>query len=152
MPYATKDNLVARFGESEIENLQAMHSDPENAVKNALQDATEEIDSYVGVKYPLPLSDIPAALERIACDIARYYLYFQEPTEEVKNRYKSGIRFLERVANGSCTLPVLNSDREVTSEKPQQRPSTLPIGSSVFTGVFGDSTLDMMPSIHTCHR
>lgn len=151
MPYATKENLVARFGEIEVQNLQAMQSDPK-AIENALQDATEEIDSYVGVKYSLPIADIPATLERVACNIARYNLYFQQPTEEVENRYKAEIRYLERVANGTCTLPILNTEKEVTSEKPQQSPSTLPIGASYTGGMFGDDVLDMMPSIHMHSR
>lgn len=149
--YATKSDLVARFGENEVLNLQAMQSDP-NAVENALQDATEEINSYVAVKYPLPLPDTPATLVRVACNIARYNLYFQRTTEEISNRYKAEIRYLERLANGSCTLSILNSDKELTSERPQQLPSTLPLGASYTGGVFGNDTLDMMPSIHTCHR
>ncbi|MCK4088352.1 DUF1320 domain-containing protein, partial [Acinetobacter radioresistens] len=118
----------------------------ENAIEQALQDAVEEIDSYVAVKYQLPLPEVPSTLKRIACNIARYRLYFQRPTEEVENRYKAEIDFLKRIADGKATLNILNTQNQVTTEKPVQTPSTMPIGTSYVGGVFGDETLDKMPS------
>ncbi|WP_180061104.1 gp436 family protein [Acinetobacter sp. YH12124] len=144
--YASREDLVARFGVHEIENLEAMQT-MSNAIENALQDAAEEIDSYVAVKYELPLPSIPSTLKRVACNIARYRLYFQQPTEEVDNRYKADIDFLKRVADGKAVLNILNAENQVTEEKPVNKPSTMPIGTSYTGGVFGDSTLDMMPSI-----
>ena len=144
--YASREDLVARFGVHEIENLEAMQT-MSNAIENALQDAAEEIDSYVAVKYELPLPSIPSTLKRVVCNIARYRLYFQQPTEEVDNRYKADIDFLKRVADGKAVLNILNAENQVTEEKPVNKPSTMPIGTSYTGGVFGDSTLDMMPSI-----
>ncbi|MCK4088417.1 DUF1320 domain-containing protein, partial [Acinetobacter radioresistens] len=118
----------------------------ENAIEQALQDAVEEIDSYVAVKYQLPLPEVPSTLKRIACNIARYRLYFQRPTEEVENRYKAEIDFLKRIADGRATLNILNTQNQVTNEKPVQTPSTMPIGTSYVGGVFGDDTLNKMPS------
>ncbi|WP_180062100.1 gp436 family protein [Acinetobacter sp. YH12120] len=144
--YASREDLVARFGIHEVENLEAMQT-MSKAIENALQDAAEEIDSYVAVKYELPLPSIPSTLKRVACNIARYRLYFQQPTEEVESRYKADIDFLKRVADGKAVLNILNAENQVTEEKPVNKPSTMPIGTSYTGGVFGDSTLDMMPSI-----
>jgi len=143
--YATRADMEVRFGVNEISNLKAMQT-VENAIEQALQDAAEEIDSYVAVKYQLPLPEIPSTLKRIACNIARYRLYFQRPTEEVENRYKAEIDFLKRIADGKATLNILNTQNQVTTEKPVQTPSTLPIGTSYIGGVFGDDTLNKMPS------
>ena len=137
--------MEARFGVNEISNLKAMQT-VENAIEQALQDAAEEIDSYVAVKYQLPLPEVPSTLKRIACNIARYRLYFQRPTEEVENRYKAEIDFLKRIADGKATLNILNTQNQVTTEKPVQTPSTMPIGTSYVGGVFGDDTLNKMPS------
>lgn len=137
--------MEVRFGVNEISNLKAMQT-VENAIEQALQDAAEEIDSYVAVKYQLPLPEIPSTLKRIACNIARYRLYFQRPTEEVENRYKAEIDFLKRIADGKATLNILNTQNQVTTEKPVQTPSTIPIGTSYIGGVFGDDTLNKMPS------
>lgn len=137
--------MEARFGVNEISNLKVMQT-LENAIEQALQDAAEEIDSYVAVKYQLPLPEVPSTLKRIACNIARYRLYFQRPTEEVENRYKAEIDFLKRIADGRATLNILNTQNQVTNEKPVQTPSTMPIGTSYVGGVFGDDTLNKMPS------
>ncbi|TNX85285.1 gp436 family protein [Acinetobacter radioresistens] len=143
--YATRADMEARFGVNEISNLKAIQT-VENAIEQALQDAAEEIDSYVAVKYQLPLPEVPSTLKRIACNIARYRLYFQRPTEEVENRYKAEIDFLKRIADGKATLNILNTQNQVTTEKPVQTPSTMPIGNSYVGGVFGDDTLNKMPS------
>lgn len=142
--YATEEDLIKRFG-NEVENLKAML--PEGAIAEALQDATEEIDSYVAVKYSLPLPSIPSTLQRIACNIARYRLYFQQPTDEVENRYKAEIDYLKRIADGKAVLNILNQENEVTEEKPKNSPATMPIGTTYRGGVFGDDILNRMPSI-----
>lgn len=142
--YATEEDMIKRFG-NEVENLKAML--PEGAIAEALQDATEEIDSYVAVKYSLPLPSIPSTLQRIACNIARYRLYFQQPTDEVENRYKAEIDYLKRIADGKAVLNILNQDNEVTEEKPKNSPATMPIGTTYRGGVFGDDILNRMPSI-----
>ena len=144
--YASRADLEARFGEAEIANLEVMQSTP-NAIDEALQDATEEIDSYVAVKYQLPLPSIPSTLKRVACNIARYRLYFQQPTEEIENRYKAEIDYLKRVADGKAILNILDPQNQVSEEKPVQSPATMPIGTTYKGGVFGDAVLDMMPSI-----
>ena len=69
--YAIKDDLIKRFGEREI-------------VETALADAEELINSYVAVKYALPLSTVPAALKRICCDMARYFMYKEVIPEELE--------------------------------------------------------------------
>ncbi|MFC3716807.1 gp436 family protein [Luteimonas soli] len=107
MPYATQQDLVDRFGETEVIQL----SDRANTgaidvdvVAAKLGDAEAEINSYLVGRYTLPLNPVPAALQRVACDIARYHLFDDRPTEYVAQRYKDAIRFLELVAKGSVQL------------------------------------------------
>ena len=144
--YASRNDLEARFGEGELQQLEMMQT-VGNSIEEALQDASEEIDSYISVRYVLPLPSTPSTLKRIACNVARYRLYFQQPTEEIENRYKAEIDFLKRVADGKATLNILNPQNEVSEEQPKNKPSTMPIGTTYTGGVFGDSILDKMPSI-----
>lgn len=144
--YASRNDLEARFGEGELQQLEMMQT-VGNSIEEALQDASEEIDSYIAVRYVLPLPSTPSTLKRIACNVARYRLYFQQPTEEIENRYKAEIDFLKRVADGKATLNILNPQNEVSEEQPKNKPSTMPIGTTYTGGVFGDSILDKMPSI-----
>ena len=145
--YATEANLVARFGQ-EIQELKLMHASASPAIQDAIQDATEEINGYIGGRYALPLPNVPSNLERMACDIARYRLYFQQPTEEVRQRYDDAISFLKLVANNKAHLQIQDAvSNQIVDDQPKNKPSTMPIGTSYKGGVFGDSTLDMMPSI-----
>ncbi|MEG2565958.1 MAG: DUF1320 domain-containing protein, partial [Acinetobacter sp.] len=102
--YATESDLVARFGD-EIEGLKTMLPS-QSSVTDAIQDATEEINGHIGGRYPLPLPNVPSNLKRMACDIARYRLYFQQPTDEVRQRYEDAIAFLKRVADNKAHLQI----------------------------------------------
>jgi phage gp36-like protein len=144
--YATEADLVARFGD-EIEHLKQMLPSL-SSVTDAIQDATEEINGHIGGRYPLPLPSVPSNLKRMACDIARYRLYFQKPTEEVRQRYEDAIAFLKRVADSKAHLQIQMPDtNQIVNDQPKNKPSTAPIGSTYTGGVFGDSILDQMPSM-----
>jgi len=144
--YATRQDLELRFGAAEIANLESMQTNPD-AVNEALQDASEEIDSYVAVAYELPLPLIPSTLKRVACNIARYRLYFQQPTEEVEKRYESEVKYLQRIADKKAVLNIKNDQNEVIDEKPKRNPKSIPIGTSYTGGVFSDDQLNKMPSV-----
>ena len=49
---------------------------------------------------------MPQVLTRIACELARYYLYDDQFTETVKQRYDANIKFLIGVASGDVKLGV----------------------------------------------
>lgn len=144
--YATEADLVARFGE-EIGSLKLMVSSP-TFVDDAIQDAAEEINGHIGGRYPLPLPNVPSNLKRMACDIARYRLYFERPTEEVRKRYEDAIAFLKRVADNKAHLQIqLPETNVIVDDQPKNRPSTTPIGTTYTGGVFGDETLNKMPTM-----
>lgn len=144
--YATRDDLIARFG-TEVEQLESMHPQGNTAVQSAIQDATEEIDGYLAGRYDLPLPNIPNNLKRLTCDIARYYLYFQQPTELVEKRYEQAIDYLKMVANNKAHLSILDNQNQITEEKLRNSPITAPIGTTYTSGVFGDDVLNKMPSL-----
>ena len=144
--YATEPDLVARFG-AEVEQLKRLLSSP-TAVDDAIQDATEEINGHIGGRYSLPLPNVPSNLKRMACDIARYRLYFQQPTEEVRKRYEDAIAFLKRVADNKAHLQIQEaSSNQIIEDEPSKKPSTMPIGTTYTGGVFGDNVLGKMPTI-----
>lgn len=148
--YATEADLVARFGAS-IENLKLMYEDAAKgtqAINDAIQDAMEEINGHIGGRYPLPLPNVPSNLKRMACDIARYRLHFEQPTEEIRKRYEDAIAFLKRVADNKAHLQIqLPETNQIVDDQPKNKPSTAPIGTSYTGGVFGDDTLNKMPSM-----
>jgi phage gp36-like protein len=109
MSYATKTNMLARFGESEVialtdrANLGVVD---DTVLAGALAEADAEIDPYLAPRHVLPLASVPKILTGFACDIARYRLCGAGVTEtdEIRNRYKDAIRFLEQAAAGKIGL------------------------------------------------
>ncbi|MCF7963976.1 MAG: DUF1320 domain-containing protein [Methylobacter tundripaludum] len=106
MAYCTLQNLEDRFGESELIQL----TDESNVgaidaviVNRAITDADAEINSYL-TAYTLPLANVPANFELMACDLVRFYLYKNQIPDVVDTRYKKAIRYLEKVAEGKIKL------------------------------------------------
>jgi len=149
--YATEADLKKRFGAQRIDELKFGHEggeDPVDVVQVALQDAEEEINGYIGSRYPLPLANVPSNLKRIACDIARYRLYTEAPLEHITKLYDDAIAFLKRVQDKKADLQILDEQsKEIIDDTPKNKPSTAPIGTTYTGGVFGDDVLGRMPSI-----
>lgn len=107
MAYATLADLTDRYGDAELTQLTdragAGAIDPAIAAR-ALDDAAAEIDGYLAVRYALPLATVPTVLVRIACDIARYRLWDDRASDEVRRRYEDARRVLERIAGGDVSL------------------------------------------------
>lgn len=85
MLYATPEGLVKRYGEQSIKTLATSADSPK--VAEALEDASQTIDSYLAGRYTLPLKNVPAVLERHCCYIARYFLEKNRATEQARRDY-----------------------------------------------------------------
>jgi phage gp36-like protein len=117
MPYATYPDLLRNFGESELERVLDRDRDgmPDSGVmQDGLNFADDLIDGYLRERYAVPLTPAPANLVSIACDLARYRYYQDQPTELVQLRYDAAIAFLRDVARGLVSLPVDASAESTT--------------------------------------
>lgn len=143
--YATRTELVARFGEPEIaslEDLSGTGTSVPGVSLAALEDATQEANSYLAVRYPLPLPTVPTPLVVAVCDIARYRLYKDRPTEQVKYRYEAALKWLEKLAAGKVTIPFAPDVSPV--EIPR---APVAIGTQYTGGVFSAEVMARMPGI-----
>lgn len=141
MLYATRTDLEDRFSTDEIEVLNGTVG--AGGVEQALQDAAEEADSYVAVRYAVPLPSVPAPLKVAVCDIARFRLYKDRPTDEVKYRYEQAVKWLKALARGEATMvftPGLSPEQEDSIVSP-----VTPVAGIIRTGVFNDDILQFMP-------
>jgi phage gp36-like protein len=111
MVYATTNDMIARYPNRDL--VQLTNEDPTQTVVNtaALQqvvnDASAEIDGYLESRFTLPLSDPPAVLNRLTCDIAIYRLQSLRPLHDLadaRKRYEDAVELLVRVARGEVTL------------------------------------------------
>lgn len=113
--YASQQDIVDRYGEDILSVAADRDGDgqPDNAVvTQALEDASHEIDSYVGARYDLPLPSKPALLQRICIDIALYRMSSEADvaTEERRTRYQDAVKLLRGIAKGEMTLGLPNPE------------------------------------------
>jgi phage gp36-like protein len=116
MSYATPQDLIDRLGVREATAIsdRVAAGVPNNAVLlQALANAQDEANAYVGRRYALPLATpqgqpaaVPTLLTRIVIDIARYRQTGTEimETESIRNRFKDALSQLEQIAAGKLSL------------------------------------------------
>ena len=109
MTYAGRDDMVRAFGEDEC--IALTDRDRTGAIDDAvlaggLVRASSRIDTYLASRYPVPWTGTPDVLVGICCDIARYELTgsVTQNTDEIRDRFRDAIRFLESVSAGRVTL------------------------------------------------
>lgn len=73
-------------------------------IERTIEDAQSAMDGYLSGRYGTPMPTPPAIVQRLGCDIARYYLYDDQATETVQKRYDAAIAFFRDVAAGKVTL------------------------------------------------
>jgi phage gp36-like protein len=117
--YASSDDMIARYPNRDL--VQLTNEDPTqteintSVIDQALADASAEIDGYLDGRFALPLTDAPALLDRLACDVAMYRLQSLRPLHDMadaRKRYEDAIELLVRVARGEVTLGLTSDNLE----------------------------------------
>lgn len=112
MAYATLDDLVLRYGATEILRNAAedgLVDGPTDMarVQTILDAASATIDSYLARRYATPLSPVPPVIVDACCKLARYDLANggqSTPSEQMRTARTETIRWLESIAAGSAAL------------------------------------------------
>lgn len=107
--YATLADLLDRYTHRDILDIAFRNDDDrdeinEDAVNLALEQASSEIDEYIGARYKLPLTAVSPQLVQICSHIARYYMERGERTKAAVMDYQRSIERLEAVRDGDATL------------------------------------------------
>jgi phage gp36-like protein len=108
MAYCSEDDLLKMIPESELAELTAESGeDPDSLViAEAISKAEAEIDSYLGVRYVVPLAAPPAQVKALAVDLAIYHLYSRRsvvpPVRQQK--YEAAEAFLKQAAAGQLLI------------------------------------------------
>jgi phage gp36-like protein len=119
MSYAAVTDMQNRYPNRDL--VQLTNEDPTVTTVNAsflstfLSDASDEIDAYLEARFALPLSDPPAILTRLCCEIAMYHLNALRPIHDLadaKDKYEKAIAFLEDVSDGKRTLGLSTDSQE----------------------------------------
>ena len=107
MAYVTSDDFIQRFGQGELIDLTDLDDDgvaDAEVLQGRIDDAAAEIDGYLCIRYAVPVSPVPDRIRDLACDILRYKLYGDAPTEHVRKRYEDALRYLRDVSAGNAAL------------------------------------------------
>lgn len=134
MPYATATELLKRFDAEEIAqrtdrsvprlvsalmlttaaaggNMSGFTQAEQDAtaaalavVNKALEDADDEINARIASRYQVPLASAPKIVHRYACDLARFYLYEDQATEQIEKRHEEALKFLDAVGKGRISI------------------------------------------------
>lgn len=125
MAYATQSDIETLYG---ADALVVADRDGDGeadaaAVARALDAASAEIDTYLAVRYPLPLPGVPAMLRQWCVDIAVYRLALAADvrSDEHRTRYEDALAALKRVADGKAAL-VFPTDPEAPAAPVSPRP------------------------------
>lgn len=129
MPYATAQDMIGRFGATEMLRLSSVDGElPDTVnvapVEQAIADADGIIDSFLRKRHGVPLSPVPQVITRASCILARYELSVggdREPPDQVKEGRKDTIAWLGKIADGSVTLegttPIVSSSAAMTQDR-----------------------------------
>lgn len=112
MAYAAVQDLIDRYGQQEMIRLttpadQEMDGVNGQVAQVALDDASAEIDVYVGKRYRVPMDVAPGIIVAKCCAMARYRLASGEqknPTEQMRTDYADAMAFLRDIAAGKAVL------------------------------------------------
>ena len=99
-------SLVASGGDTSGYSAEALAAAAVSAgnIGQSIADAESAIDGYLSSRYLTPLAPVPDIVKRLACDVARYYLYDDHATETVQKRYDAAIAFFRDVSAGKVSL------------------------------------------------
>jgi phage gp36-like protein len=108
MAYCSEDDLLKMIPQSELADLTVESGEVPDSliIAEAISKAAAEIDSYLGVKYAVPLYPAPDQVKALAVDLAIYHLYSRRsivpPVRQQK--FDAALSFLKQVAAGQLVI------------------------------------------------
>lgn len=116
--YCTIDDLLGQIDKSKLIELTNDRADPavdengqeiihEGNANSAIEAATAVVNTYIAMRYPVPLSPVPKIVSKLTADIAIYNLFTRHYNDEDNvfvRRYRDAIRLLEKIAADEVKL------------------------------------------------
>ncbi len=108
MAYCTEDDLLKMIPVEDLTDLTVESGDVPDCliIADAISKADAEIDSYLGLKYVVPVSPTPDQVKALSVDLAIYHLFSRRsiipPVRHQK--YEAALAFLKQVAAGQAVI------------------------------------------------
>lgn len=139
--YATPADLVQRFGAEELAQVAdratprevtpallqlAIAADPlagwassdvtaVNAalanIEGAIGDAQSAVDAYLSARYTVPLATPPKIVQRMVCDVARYYLHGDQASDAVVKAFDAAMALCRDISTGKIAFGDVQSPK-----------------------------------------
>ena len=111
MAYCTIADIQGRISEGDLVRLSDHDGDgavDDDVVERAIADACSHIDSYIQVKYTVPIVPTPPVLRKRAVILSLYFLqlYRDSVTESIQKAFDEVNKWLTLVAAGKVELGI----------------------------------------------
>ena len=110
MAYCTDTDLIERFGRADVVSLTDYDADgepDEESLDNAIDSASNEIDSYLAVLFAVPLAPVPDVVRD--CCIALTWCHLMLGRDSLTDKWEKECtkwhKWLEGVASGAIAIP-----------------------------------------------
>lgn len=117
MSYCTRANIEARLAAATLLHFADLDQDgveDVGVVDSAIEEASAEVESYLAVRYPVPVSPVPRVLATAAASVAIWNLargrgYDADSADKViRMAYDDAMRWLKALSSGAAQLPLAN--------------------------------------------
>ncbi len=117
MAYCTQSDIEKRIGTADLAALADYDGDGSadaDVVTAAIGDACSLMDSYLSVRFAVPVSPVPDVLRTRAVNLAVYFLRLgrDSATEDVRRQQEDDIAWLQHVVAGGVSLGIEPSATE----------------------------------------
>lgn len=116
--YCTIDDLLGQIDKSKLIEITNDRENPaldndgqeiihEGNANSAIEAATAVVDTYIMMRYSVPLSPVPKIINKLTADIAIYNLFTRHYNDEDNvfvRRYRDAIKLLEKIAADEVKL------------------------------------------------
>ena len=108
MAYCSEDDLLKMIPQADLADLTVESGEVPDSliIIDAISKAAAEIDSYLGVKYVVPLSAPPDQVKALAVDLAIYHLFSRRSIIPPvwQQRYEAAVACLKQVVAGQVVI------------------------------------------------
>jgi phage gp36-like protein len=108
MSYCTQNDLETLVPVVELAELTNESGDIPNSniISEIINRVDAEIDSYISVRYIIPLTKTSDILKGLSIDMSIYHLYSRRSTIPPirQTKYEDAIKFLQKIAQGSLNI------------------------------------------------
>ena len=108
MAYCSEDDLLKMIPQADLADLTVESGEVPDSliITDAISKAGAEIDSYLGVKYVVPLATPPDRVKALAVDLAIYHLYSRRSIVPPvwQQRHDAAVAFLKQVVAGQMVI------------------------------------------------